>query len=330
MRFTRLLDDALDRSVVLGYTKIGSRLRQTWWPADPGRKAMAGKRVVVTGATAGIGEAMARSFAELDATVHLLGRNADKVRHSAGAIRRAVPGAMVIDEVCDVSDLDAVRAWCDDLCGRIGELHGLVHNAGAMPKERIETPQGHETQLACHVLGPHLMTERLLPLLRDAHGASVVFMSSGGMYTTPLSVDDIESKSGDYNGVRVYARTKRMQVVLADAWARRLSGDDIRVESMHPGWVETPGVADALPMFRVLTRPLLRDTSDGADTAVWLVATRPESSPGHFWHDRAQRPTTFGWQRAEDPELVAQFLDSVTSKTGTTPFTANWQEAPDD
>ena len=327
MSFTGILDDALDRSVVLGYTKIGSWLRRTWWPDDPRPKAMAGKRVVVTGATAGIGEAIARSFAELDATVHLLGRNADKVRHSAGAIRRAVPGAMVVEEVCDVSDLDAVRVWCEDLSGRIEELHGVVHNAGAMPKERTETPQGHETQLACHVLGPHLMTERLLPLLRDAHGASVVFMSSGGMYTAPLSADDMESKSGDYNGVRVYARTKRMQVVLAEAWAHRLSGDDVRVESMHPGWVETQGVADSLPLFRVVTRPLLRDTADGADTAVWLVATRPESSSSHFWHDRAQRPTTFGWQRAEDPELVARFLDAVCAMTGTMQFTQDWQEA---
>ena len=327
MRFTGVLDDALDRSVVLGYTKIGSRLRRKWWPADPRPKAMAGKRVVVTGATGGIGEAIARSFAELDATVHLLGRNADKVKRAAGEIRREVPGAVVIDEVCDVSDLDAVRAWCDDLDGRIDELHGVVHNAGAIPKHRVETPQGHETQLACHVLGPHLMTERLLPLLRDAEGASVVFMSSGGMYTTPLSIDDMETKSGDYEGVRVYAKTKRMQVVLADAWARRLSGDDIKVESMHPGWVETPGVAGALPVFRVVTRPLLRDTADGADTAVWLVATRPESEPGHFWHDRAQRPTTFGWQRSEDRELVKRFLDAVTSMTGTTPFTQDWQEA---
>ena len=121
------------------------------------------------------------------------------------------------------SDLDAVRSWSDDLSGRLDALHGLVHNAGVMPKERIETPQGHESQLACHVLGPHLMTERLLPLLAHADGASVVFMSSGGMYTTPLSVADMESKTGEYDGVRVYARTKRMQVVLADAWARRLS-----------------------------------------------------------------------------------------------------------
>ena len=278
MRFTGVLDDALDRSVVLGYTKLGSRLGGCGGRPTRAARAMAGKRVVVTGATAGIGEAMAVSFAELGATVHLLGRNEEKVKHSAGAIRRAIPGAIVIEEVCDVSDLDAVRSWCDDLCGRIDELHGLVHNAGAMPKERIETAQAHETQLACHVLGPHLMTERLLPLLRHADGASVVFMSSGGMYAASLITDDMESKSGDYDGVRVYARTKRMQVVLADAWANRLSGDDVRVESMHPGWVETPGVAESLPVFRKLTRPLLRDTADGADTAVWLVATRPESA----------------------------------------------------
>ncbi|WP_137148615.1 SDR family NAD(P)-dependent oxidoreductase [Mycolicibacterium sp. CR10] len=312
---TTAADAVLDRSVVLGYTKLGSGIRRLWWPADPPAKAMAGKRVVVTGATAGIGEAMAESFARLGATVHLLGRNEEKVRHSAGAIRGRVSGAVIIEEVCDVSDLDAVRTWTADLSGRIDALHGLVHNAGVMPKERIETAQGHETQLACHVLGPQVMTEELLPLLTNAHGASVVFMSSGGMYTTPLSADDLESVHGEYDGVRVYARTKRMQVVLAAQWARRLEGTGIRVESTHPGWVETPGVAEALPTFRRLTKPLLRDVADGADTAVWLVATRPESGGEHFWHDRAQRPTTFGWQRPEDPATVARFLDEVSRLT---------------
>ncbi|CAN5153360.1 hypothetical protein BH11ACT6_BH11ACT6_54580 [soil metagenome] len=313
---TKGVDTVLDRSVVLGYTKIGSQLRQLWWPDDPTRESLAGQRVVVTGATSGIGEAMARSFAELGAGVHLLGRNPEKVKASAGAIRGTVPGAVVIEEVCDVSDLDAVRAWTADLSARIPALRGLVHNAGSMPKERAETPQGHEVQLASHVLGPHLMTQELLPLLRAAAGASVVWMSSGGMYTTPLVDDDLEFRSG-YSGAKAYARTKRMQVVLADAWAHRLAGSDVRVESMHPGWASTPGVTEYLPLFDKVTKPLLRDARDGADTAVWLVATRPGSRPGHFWHDRAQRPTTFGWQRREDPAKVAHFLDQVTTMTST-------------
>ena len=71
-----------------------------------------------------------------------------------------------------------------------------------------------------------------------------------------------------------------MQVVLADARAARLlEGSDIGAESMHPGWVETPGVARYLPTFRKITRPLPREVDDGADTAVGLVATRPDSKP---------------------------------------------------
>ena len=313
---TDLIDGAMDRALVVGYTRIGSGLRRRWWPADPAPDSLAGKNVLVTGATAGIGLAMARAFAGLGATVHLLGRNADKVRRRVAEISDEIPGADVVGEVCDVSDLEAVANWCADFAGRVPALNGLVHNAGLMPKERIVTREGHEVQLATHILGPHLITELLLPLLRAAHGASVVFVSSGGMYSTPLVIDDLES-SHEYNGVRSYARTKRMQVVLADSWARRLAGTDIRVESMHPGWVDTPGVAEYLPRFRIITKPLLREVADGADTAVWLVATRPPSAPGHFWHDRAQRPTTFGWQRHENPAKVRRFLSEVSDLTGT-------------
>lgn len=313
---TGLVDGALDRAVVLGYTRIGSGLRRLWWPSDPRPDALAGRRVVVSGATAGIGLEMARAFARLGAEVHLLGRDPAKVDRCVAAIRAEFPAAQVVGEVCDVSDLDAVTAWTADFANRVPALDGLVHNAGLMPKQRHVTAQGHELQLATHVLGPHLMTEQLLPLLRAARGASVVWVSSGGMYSSPLVIDDLEYRD-DYNGVRAYARTKRMQVVLADAWARRLAGTDVRVESMHPGWVDTPGVAEYLPRFRVITRPLLRDLADGADTVVWLVATRPVSQPGHFWHDRAQRPTTFGWQRPDNAAKVRRFLSDVSAMTGT-------------
>ncbi len=311
------LDTALDRSVVLGYTRLGSRLRRRWWPADPEQGALTGKRVLVTGATSGIGEAMVSSFADLGATVHLLGRNPDKLRAVADRKRVEHPGTELVEELCDVGDLDAVREWAAGFTTRVEELHGLVHNAGTMLPERTETRQGHEVNLAAHVLGPHLITERLLGPLR-AGGAMVVWMSSGGMYGARLATEDLEYERGDYDGVRAYARTKRMQVVLADAWASRLASSGVDVASTHPGWVRTSGVATSLPTFDKVMRPFLRDVEDGADTTVWLVATRPPAEgPHHFWHDRSQRPTTFGWQRPQDPEAVRRFLTQVCDKTAT-------------
>jgi hypothetical protein len=93
--------------------------------------------------------------------------------------------------------------------------------------------------------------------------------------------------------------------------------------------VETPGVARYLPTFRKITRPLLRGVDDSADTAVVLVATGPDSKPGQFWHDSAQRPTTFGWQRAEDPAKVAHFLEQVSAITGTPNEWVGLGSAPD-
>ena len=167
------------------------------------------------------------------------------------------------------------------------------------------------------------MTSLLLPALRAAGGSSVVWMSSGGMYGARLhadDADDLEYRTGRYDAVQAYARTKRMQVVLADAWARSLTASgsgDVRVESMHPGWVATPGVSTHLPTFERITRPLLRRPADGADTAVWLLAVRPSSRrPGHFWHDRAQRPTTVGWERGQDPDAVDRLIAYVERATG--------------
>ena len=201
--------------------------------------------------------------------------------------RTRSPTLDVVTEVCDVSDLDVVRAWTADFASRVPALHGLVHNAGLMPKDRTDTAAG--SRGAAGHPRPWAASDHRTPAATAAGGGRGL----GGVRVLrrhvrlAVGASTIWSSRRGYNGVRAYARTKRMQVVLADSWARRLAGTDIRVESMHPGWVDTPGVAESLPRFRAVTRPLLRDVVDGADTAVWLVATRPSPSRGHFWHDRS-------------------------------------------
>jgi dehydrogenase/reductase SDR family member 12 len=285
-----VLDTALDRTIVAGYTRVGYHLRQLGWADGPAPDALRGKTALVTGANRGIGKAIAAGLARLGATVLLTVRDRESGELAAKEIIEANSNADVQVEVCDMSDLSAVRAFAADLSKRVWELDVLIHNAGVLPPTRTETADKHEVTLATHVLGPVLLTECLVPILGFADDPRVILMSSGGMYTQSLPTDDPEYLDGRYSGVTAYARTKRMQVALTPILARRWAGQHIRVYSMHPGWADTPGVATSLPAFRRLTGPLLRTPEQAADTALWLAATQPAPPTGRFWHDRRPRP----------------------------------------
>lgn len=288
----RVLDEVLDRTIAPGYTRLGMAVRQRFWsPLDP--DALAGSTVMVTGANSGIGKAIAAGAAELGATVLLTVRDRTRGEDARAEILADVPGADIQIERCDVSNLAGVRAFAADLVNRVPRLDAIVHNAGVMPPERTRTDEGHELSLVTHVLGPMLLTELLLPALVTAPDPRVILMSSGGMYTQKLPVDDIEYRNGTYRPAVAYARSKRTQVALTPLLADRWAEQSVMVASMHPGWADTPGVATSLPGFRRLTGPALRTPEQAADTAVWLTATIPTPESGQFWHDRALRPTHY-------------------------------------
>lgn len=304
----QILDAVVDRAVVPGYSRFGIALRGRFWADDdPRAGALSGKTAMVTGANSGIGKATAKALARLGAMVLLTVRNRERGEQARDEILGAVPDAQVWVEVCDMSNLGAVRAFAADLVNRVPRLDVLVHNAGVLPESRSETPDGHEITLATHVLGPILLTETLLPILGIGGDTRITFVSSGGMYTQSIQVDDPEYRQGDYRGAVAYAGTKRMQVALTPILARRWAEQNVSVYSMHPGWVATPGVAASLPGFQRLTAPILRSPAQGADTVVWLAATTDTPKPGCFYHDRRPRPEYYLPAR-RDNEAAAQEL----------------------
>lgn len=294
MTTAALIDDVLDRTIALGYSRVGIAVRQRFWRVpDRPRETLAGATVLVTGANSGIGRAIAVELAAHGATVLMTVRDRSRGEAARHELLAADPSADLVVERCDVSAFDDIRAFAADLGRRHHRIDAVIHNAGVLPAQRTDSADGHELCLATHVLGPVLLTELLLPLLAAAPDPRVVFVSSGGMYTQSLDADDIEYRTQGYHGATAYARSKRIQVALLPLLAQRWTRQSVTVAAMHPGWADTPGIAEALPGFRRLFRPILRTPEQAADTAVWLAATTPTPPSGQFWHDRRIRPTHY-------------------------------------
>ena len=255
-----------------GYSRLGLAVRKRLgsWPADPPR--MDGKVVLVTGASSGLGRESARQLAGLGAHVKALTRDSDRSTKLARELARE-SGGQVSGVTCDVSDLASVRRFTGRFLAAEDRLDVLVNNAGVMPAERTETADGVELTFATHVLGPHVLIDRLTPLLEAGAPSRVINVSSGGMYSQRLDADDLQTERGSYRKNAVYAKAKRAQVILTELWAERLEPKGIVVQAMHPGWADTQGVRDSLPGFSKITRGIIRDEAQGADTIVWLAAS---------------------------------------------------------
>jgi NAD(P)-dependent dehydrogenase (short-subunit alcohol dehydrogenase family) len=190
-----------------------------------------------------------------------------------------------------MASLDSVRAAVERILASEPRLDVLIDNAGAIFRERTESPDGIEATLATMVVGPFALIAGLLQLLGRTGGARVISVTSGGMYFQPVRLYDLQWTTEPYDGTRAYARAKRAQVLLIREWARRIATSEVTFSAMHPGWADTPGLAASLPTFRRLMTPILRTPAEGADTIVWL-ATKASSAvaSGRLYLDRRARP----------------------------------------
>jgi dehydrogenase/reductase SDR family member 12 len=293
-----LLDTALDRTVLGGYTNVGYAVRSRSWP-NGDLRPMQGKAVLVTGATSGLGLAAAEGFARLGADVWLVARDEQRGERARAQVAEHSDGGEARLALCDLARLDSVRDLATRLRAEADRLDVLVHNAGVLPQERSVTEDGIEMTFAVNVVAPFLLTRLLTDKLAASAPSRIVTVSSGGMYAQRLHADDLQSAHHEFNGTTAYARSKRAQVILTELWGDRLHDRGIVAHAMHPGWVDTPGVSSSLPRFYRVTKPLLRSPAQGADTIVWLgAADEPARSTGGFWHDRRRRPTSLlPWTR---------------------------------
>jgi NAD(P)-dependent dehydrogenase (short-subunit alcohol dehydrogenase family) len=277
--------------------------------------ALEGKRCVVTGANAGIGYEIASALARDGADVTLVCRNPDRGAAAVDAIRGATGNPRVGLAVCDVGDLDAVRACCKTLSNGGSRIDVLVNNAGVWAPRRQLTAAGRELMLAINHLGPFLMTNLLVDRLA---GARVVTTSSMGHAMARLDLDDLDA-SRRWSAMRQYAVTKLANILFTREFARRARDRGIVATCFHPGAVGSEFGQDDPGFMRFgmrLAKRFLRTPAQGADTGIWL-ATAPEAASlsGQYVVDRRVK-TPRG--QGTDDRLAAALWDVSASLVGLT------------
>jgi NAD(P)-dependent dehydrogenase (short-subunit alcohol dehydrogenase family) len=255
---------------------------------------MAGKLCVVTGATRGIGLAVAQALAARGARVVLVGRDAGRLEAARAEVgRHAAPEQEPLTYLADLATAAGAESTVQALVQRGTPVDVLFNNAGAIFPTYERTADGIERTFALDHLAPFRLTLGLAGLLRAATAARVVTVSSDAHRAAVRNLGDWQSERR-YTPMLAYARSKLANILFTSALARRLQGTALTANCFHPGVVRTEfagGTRGALRLAFALYRPFMRTAEQGAATGVYLAASPAVAgTSGRYFVD--ERPRT--------------------------------------
>ena len=294
------------------FSVLGFRRAQRHFQRD--RFDFSNQRWIITGASGGLGRALALAANAMGAQVWALARSKDRLASLKDA---AKDPARLTPVVCDLSSTAAIASVVDELSAQWdGPADVLVNNVGVLLDQTRLTEEGFELALATNLLGPVLLTRKLLAANALSPTSQVINVSSGGMYGTALKLEAMTQPNLDgYDGVSAYAMHKRAMVSWTHHWNDTHAQGPV-MQVMHPGWVKTPGVAVSLPYFSKIMRPLLRSPAQGIDAVLWLADERPPATGHGIWLDRAlakEHAFSMTQQSAVTAQDLAAYFDQTLS-----------------
>ena len=199
---------------------------------------LAGKRVLVTGVSAGLGVETARTLVAHGAAVVGAARDLAKAERATTSVRDARARGATFDLIeLDLAALASVRACADRLVGTGRRFDVVIANAGVMACPQGKTKDGFETQFGTNHLGHFLFVNRIAPLIED--GGRVVVLSSAGHRYADVDLDDPGFERTDYAPFVAYGRSKTANALFAAEFDRRHRARGVRAASVHPGGIRT-------------------------------------------------------------------------------------------
>ncbi|MFN2564206.1 MAG: SDR family oxidoreductase [Gemmatimonadaceae bacterium] len=219
---------------------------------------MRGRVCLVTGANRGLGKATANGLARLGATVLMLARDPMRAARASDDVRRESGNADVSYLVVDLGSLASVRSAAEDVARRYAAIHVLVNNAGVNLRRRAVSVDGFEMTLAVNHLGPFLLTNLLVPLLRAGAPSRVVNVTSWFERLGRIDFDDLHAERRRYGALRAYYQSKLANALFTYELAERLAGTGITVNCVDPGLVATDLLRDRAWWSPQWLRPVWR------------------------------------------------------------------------
>ncbi|MGP8249435.1 MAG: SDR family oxidoreductase [Candidatus Dormibacteria bacterium] len=253
---------------------------------------VAGKRVIITGATGGIGLAGAQALVRRGARLTIVARSQIRAANAVAQLTAAGgPGTEVEVLRADLSSQASIRQLTKEILAKHPGIDVLINNAGGINRSRQLTEEGLELTWAVNHLAPFLLTTLLLERIKASTPARIITTSSDAHQGVEIPFDDINAVGGYGRlGFTRYGQTKLANILFTTELARRLEGSGVTANCFHPGFVASGfnrnnGTLMAIAM--ALTRPFARTPAKGADTMVWL-ADSPEVSTesGGYFVDR--------------------------------------------
>lgn len=232
------------------------------------------KLILITGATAGIGETAARILATQGHEIILVGRNPQKTKNVVEKFRAQTGNNSIHGLLADFSDLQQIRGLAEQIKTQFPKLDVLVNNAGTYFGKRERTKYGAEKTFVVNHLAPFLLTDLLLDHLQEH--ARIINVSSNSHYRGQLDLNDL-NLSNFYFGLTAYQRSKLANVLFTYELARRLANATITVNALHPGLIATDifqrnyGILG--PLIKWIISRYAITLEEGADNTIFLATS---------------------------------------------------------
>jgi retinol dehydrogenase 12 len=259
---------------------------------------------LITGATSGVGEAIAAQLGERGARVLMGARTSNRGDAAAERIWSRVPNADLEVVAADLSLMKEVRSLAYQILDSTPRLDGLILNAAEARSDLVLTAEGIETNFATNHLAGFLLTHLLMPLLRSSAPARVIVISSS-VHSQVRMVDLSSVVTGAPLTPDSYKTSKLLNILFVHELARRLEGSGITANAADPGFVRTNlgrHAAGGRRMLLTITRPMQTSPDQAAATPVYLATSSEVANvTGAYYSDRHQREVS---DLAKNPKLA--------------------------